>query len=209
MDTGNLNELCHLFAAHLRAVAAAVPVVRNAIFVINIESNLAYVADTLAAYLAATPGLPRTHVLREDRRRSHSSALGGGGGAGSASDVDPIYTAGTRTTARLKREMVEVMRTVLRAELLYFMRPAPVSAHLDRRAVGAALPRDAIVTQVGDFKRELIYPKAKGRSTTPRARETFSGKFGTKQDDWVMALMIAIFCCELFNRTTLRGGARL
>jgi hypothetical protein len=203
VNTGITGELGGLVEQHLRALIDRIETVRGALFVVTVESNMGYVAGSLEEYFRKTPTGLRVHVLREDPRKARSGAVLGGG----AVDLEPVFTAGRRTTNALKRQMVDVMRTLLRGELVFFARHV-VSAHLDKRPLGAALPREELIGQMLEFKRELTFPANRNRTTRPRAREVFSGKYGgSKRDDWVMALLIVSLTVELWQRTTLSEHA--
>jgi hypothetical protein len=195
-----IDEVCAALAEHLVRLVATVDTLRGATFVINVESNLAYFAESVETYLRQRARLlPRFHVLRNDLRRTHSAAAAAGGGA---TDVDAVYTAGTRTTQRNKKQMVLAFDALLRGGFVRFARE--LFAH-PGGADAAKRYRAEIVKELGAFKRELVFPKPRGQRV-PTARETYSGKYGRNRDDWVMAVLIASFTFDVIYRSDRMRG---
>lgn len=194
LETQVVETLAATLVQHISQLTHTFRTLQGATFVINVESNLAYVAESIEHYMQRQRALlPTVHVLRNDLRRQRG---GGGGGGGGATDMDPLYTAGTRTTQRNKKEMVMIFDSMLRGGLVRFAR------HLFalEGAEMAQQWRQDIVKELGNFKRELVYPKQRGQRV-PRVRETFSGKYGRNSDDWVMTLLIASFTFDMIQRT--------
>ena len=194
VDTPDLNHLTSLVAEHICAVRDSHAVFSTATFVINVEANMAYVAETLEAGLPKQRHgrMPAMIVLRENRKRKH------GGGPGERAEIE--MRAGTLTTNATKLEMVEVMRGLLRTGSLKFSRPF-VTVHSDLRRLSAAMPRDAIPWQFAQFKQEEKHHPSRGSTTRPPTL-IFSGKYGQGRDDFVMCVLMSVFYADVF----LHGG---
>jgi hypothetical protein len=199
MPTEDTQELGAMLMAHLREVRRRVPTVSGATFVINVESNLAFVAVSLDEYVrthrADFP--PRVHVLRADLRRTRTQAFADGG----ITDVEPVYTSGSRTTARVKKEQVNALQTLLRGGLVYFAKQ-----FADRTPGSDA--RGQILSELAAYQRILLFPKLRNGHMLNSVREMYSGKGrgATHQDDWASCLLIATFTVEKITRDTAYDG---
>jgi hypothetical protein len=197
-ETQVLDELGDMLRTHLMQLVGHVTTLRGATFVLNVESNMGYVADSLDTYMRNHAAhLPRLFVLRQDRRRKRQE----GGAGGGATDVEVQYTAGTRTTQRNKKEMVDVFNSMLRGGLVHFGQPLLALGGADM----AQRWRTELVSELRTFKREMRASPARGQTTAP-VREIFSGKYGRNRDDWVMATLIASMTLDMIRRSQrLRG----
>lgn len=190
-ETQVLDELGQRLTNHIVQLVGRVPTLRGATFVLNVESNMGYVADSLADYVRRhAKNLPRIYVLRQDlRRRYHSS--------GGATDVEMEYRAGTRTTQRNKKEMVGVFLSLLRGGLVRFSRQLFATGGADK----AQQYRDELIRELRNFKRERRPVTVRGRQTSIM-REFFTGKTsGTKTDDWTMSTLICTYTFDMVERS--------
>ena len=197
VDAHYTADLIQKVIEHLCGLCARVETVKRALFVINVEANYGQVASDVERGLREraprTPLLPRFVVLQEDKRKR------GAGGIGTLStDLDPVVTAGTRTTARTKIQMVEVMNGLLRGGHVFFARP--FLQHLAADAPVEKDLREEIITEMLNYKSEVIYVKPSGNRPARKMRK-FSGKHGGLRDDFVMSVMICTLVIELFQRS--------
>jgi hypothetical protein len=200
VNSADVYVLCPFIKAHMLALMDHVPAVRDARFIVAVECNgsQSYIAESINQYLFRERGtLPNVYVLGELNKKRKRGA--GGSGGGGTSDADPEFMAGSTTSNKNKKEMVERMRNLFARDMLHFA-PQLVSAHTHLLLPTQSMPRDGIVQQLVAFKEEITYPRTRGRTSAARARIRYLGKFGTMRDDWVMVLLIAYFSVELYRR---------
>lgn len=188
--------LADLMQEHLREVRTRVPTVAHATFVLNVESNLAYVAESLDAQFKKPERrarLPRMEVIHADPRRA---AAGGGG----ATDLARAFTAGTRTTERNKKEMVSVFRSLLQGALVAFARQYWTPDEQREN-------RGQMVSELAAFQR--VFEFVKNHDGVVRERFTGKGRGSTRQDDWVMALLITSFTIDRVMRDSAFAHLRV
>ena len=199
LTTQDTQALGAMLADFMLAIRQRVPGTMGATFVLNVESNLAFVAESLEGYVAAHRAQfpTRVHVIKNDRRRGREGA-----GEGGLTDVDVQYTAGTRTTAKTTKESVAVLKALLHGGCVYFARPF-IDRLRDRDA------RVQIVKQLAGFQRILTYPKPKNGRIASGVREQYSGKQGTtQQDDLARTLLILTRTVEQVERDAVFANIR-
>lgn len=190
VDTSITEQLADFVVAHCEAVRTQVPGCAEAVFVINVEANLAMVASSVEHHLKqprVALRLPKYVVMREDKRSARAMPNG-----------EAEVTAGTRTTGRNKPEMVEALSRLLRHNALLFHKDFVVALP-DQLALGASHPRDTLVSEVGGFMREVRYPpKTSNNAGYARPTIRYRGKNGNNRDDFVMALLINTLQTAIF-----------
>lgn len=191
-----MDELGSYIGAHMKAVATRIPAASNALFVVNVEANLAYTAPSIERYLKEHPeDIPQHKFMMEDKRR-RTAATGAGGGAGGSDAA--VITAGTRTTGQNKPAMIEAVSRLLRNENIHFYKDFVV-ADMDQIPSDAGHPRDTICKELKGMVRHVVYRKtgtAGGDDKRPVVK--YIGGKGEDRNDFVMALAINTLQHKLF-----------
>jgi hypothetical protein len=192
------EELGQCVAKHIQAVRR-LPAFREATAVVVVESNLPLIAESVRRTLEQSR-VPRILVLCEDRKRARS-ALGA---------MDAEVRAGTRTTRQNKPEMVAAMTRLLQMRSLAFHAHFVV-AQPERQPVDEPHPRDNILTELANFKREFKMPKTRTQAAYVRPTMAYSGRHpggGRARDDYVMCLGISLLAYELFLASPVYAAYR-
>ncbi len=217
MDARYTTDLVHLVAQHLTRLVQTIRQVRNALFVITVESNGNTTApddiDRGLTDLAARPnsGLPEFVSMRENKKRHLGAGAGGG---------DPVVFAGSLTTNRSKIQMVEVMNSLLTGGYIVFAQQFATGLAYGNGGVSVATAtgaqqartdlRAAMVRQFKNFKREELVNKGRRGGSAEQRPNTvkFGGKYGSEKDDWVMATMITTHSTDIFLRSDTYASVR-
>jgi hypothetical protein len=174
-----------------------VPRVASALFVVNVEANMAYVAPSVEKYLRANPsGLPQTTFMMEDvRQRKRVGAI-------------PEITAGTRTTHENKLEMVEKFSRLLRDDHIRFYNNFVV---LPDTVINKEFPhpREAICREIKTLVREVKYKnKSSGDDAYTRPTIRYRPEKGENYNDFFMSIAINTLQREIFLRSDRYRNSR-
>ena len=161
--------------AHITA-CRKIPALAHAWAIIIPESNLPHIAEGLRESLKDEYKVPRMVFMMED-----------GHGQGKRRVFD---LPGSMTTERNKREAVDILRDqYLRPEQICFNDPF-IWVYPDVRIVPDV--KLEIMDHLRNFKKKLL-PR-KERTTAEISEVTYTGKLsGNKNDDFVSALLIAVY----------------
>lgn len=205
VDTEFTSDMVDMLVRHLCAVRARLATLRNALFVLCVESNMGSTASDVKFELnkrrraGMVLGMPRFVVMEETKR------LRGGGAGGD----EPTITAGLSLTNELKVRGVEAVNTLLRAGAIFFARQFLTGLAALNPPTEPVTPDDtraAIIDQLVHYMRHLSYKNKRGNNANnvwrpPVAVIKFSGKgsSGAARDDWVSAFIELPLVMELFR----------
>lgn len=179
-NTQVIDDLSEAVIGHILACQDAIPQMRETLFIVNCEANMAYAASSIEAYLARhVDGRFRYYVLRDDRRARGSTAARNSFRA-------IVVTAGTRTTNENKVEMVHATTTLLNQDRLHFHRRFVSTFASEPLAGDSDDLREVIARQMRGFRRRYLPPK-RGDAMLRYAQIRYEG---VEEDDFVMATML-------------------
>jgi hypothetical protein len=172
-----------LIIDHILKLQDAIPELRQTLFVINVEANLAYAAPSAKHDLGIkVEGRFKYLVIEDDKRPEGNSVR-----------MNPtraiVVTAGTRTNNPNKLEMVHAMSTLLNQGRIHFHRRFQTTSDEHDPPPAFADLRAVIERQMRSFRRRYL-PLPRGQEAVKFRKMQYEG---AEDDDFIMALMLTSY----------------
>ena len=195
----NTHELGGFVARHVRAVRTRVPGFSQAMAVIVMEGNFPLVAESVKQAFEQLNVARTCFMCEEGNKRVR------------ATTNDGELRAGMRTTGANKPHMVAAIHELLMRRALRFHAQFTAPG-LEQQLPDEGHPRDNIIIELLNFKREIRAPRTRARNAAyVRPTIGYSGRHaggGRARDDYVMALGFVTLMFSVFVASPKYRGYR-